>query len=85
MAIGWTMLGIGMLTVFIVLLSVVLLGNLLIKITNQFSLTIANSDIDTATSIPTHVRDVLKIVVEKETGGQGRIHKIERLNPTNDE
>lgn len=85
MAIGWTMLGIGMLTVFLVLLSVVLLGNVLIRITNQFSLTIANSNVGQSQSIPQHIRDIVKTVIEKETGGQGRVQKIKRLNPNKDE
>lgn len=74
---AFTLLGIGMITVFIVLLLVVLTGNLLIRIVNQFG-SEANtppSDRDDPGTIA-----AITAAVEIVTHGQGRITNIQRKN-----
>ena len=76
---GWTLLGVGMITVFVVLLSVVLIARLLIKITNQFEISdVIDSNSDS--NIPSEIKAILEKVVHKETNGIGSIQKIERIN-----
>ena len=65
-----TLLAIGMITVFIVLLTVVLTGNLLIRLVNRWA-----SDKD---EISGQTLAVLTAAVDEFTGGKGKISKVEK-------
>ena len=71
-----SLLLIGMITVFLVLLLVVLIGNLLIRLTNQFSVaeskTISNE-------IDSRKIAAITAAVEIVTEGKVRIDKIEKV------
>ena len=80
---GWTLLVVGMFTVFIVLLSVVSVARVLITITNRFGTT----DKITASSGPTisgRILAVITAVVQHETKGTGIIQKIDKLKQDNE-
>lgn len=66
-----TLLAIGMITVFVVLLVVVLTGNLLIRLVNKISK-------EPTSQISNSTVAVLTAAVESFTGGKGRITKIEK-------
>ena len=78
---GWTMLGVGMLTVFVVLFLVVLSGKLLIQATNAFNAGL-NTNPNLSNSIPEHIHSLAQKIVLQETRGKGRIDKIEPLKPS---
>jgi len=65
-----TLLAIGMITVFIVLLTVVLTGNLLIRLVNKWA---PDSD-----EISGQTLAVLTAAVDEFTGGKGKISKVEK-------
>ncbi len=71
-----SLLLIGMITVFLVLLLVVIIGNLLISLTNKFS--VSENKI---TSKVIHKRKIAAITaaVEIATEGKVRIDKIEKI------
>ncbi len=69
-----TLLGIGMVTVFLVLSLVVFTGKLLVALSNTFSTTSASSQDE----ISTDVIAVINAAVEVVTVGRGKITKIEK-------
>ena len=72
-----TLLGIGMITVFVVLLLVVLTGNLLIRIVNNLS---SYEGTPPSGKDEPGVIAAITAAVEIVTQGQGRITKIEPKN-----
>ncbi len=74
-----TLLGIGMITVFLVLMLVVATGNILISFVNRYAkdvvVTPAKSE-----NIPTGELVAITAAVEAFTLGKGRITKIEKKN-----
>jgi len=73
---AFTLLAIGMITVFVVLLLVVLVGNLLIYFVNRF---LSPPDSNSGSSISSKEVAVLAATVEAITQGQGTITKIEKI------
>lgn len=71
-----SLLLIGMITVFLVLLLVVVIGNLLISLTNKFS--VAENKI-TAEVIDKRKIAAITVAVEIVTEGKVRIDKIEKI------
>ena len=71
-----TLLMIGMITVFVVLLLVVLVGNLLIYFVNRF---LSSEDSNSGSAISSKEVAVLTAAVEAVTQGQGTITKIEKI------
>lgn len=78
MTTGWTLLCVGMLAVFMVLLFVVVSGRLLIQLTNSW-VPALSSMTEVPTLIPDHIHSVAQKIVEEETQGKGRVEKIEPL------
>ncbi|MEQ9231079.1 MAG: hypothetical protein RIF46_10385 [Cyclobacteriaceae bacterium] len=66
-----TLLAIGMITVFVVLLLVVITGNILIRLVNRFVP-------ESKDGISDKTLAVLTAAVESVTGGKGKITKIEK-------
>ena len=71
---AFTMLGIGMVTVFLVLSLVFLTGKLLITVVN----TMADNQHPNEDEIAPEIIAVLNAAVELTTSGKGRITKIEK-------
>ena len=69
-----TLLGIGMVTVFLVLSLVVLTGKSLVALSNTFTTTSASSEDE----IQPEVIAVINAAVEAITAGKGKITKIEK-------
>lgn len=71
-----TLLGIGMITVFVVLSLVVVVGNVLIKIVNRFAplQEVALREPEISNSKIAAIISAVEII----TGGKGRITKIDR-------
>ena len=71
-----TLMGIGMITVFVVLSLVVVVGNVLIKIVNRFAplQVVASKEPEISNSKIAAITSAVEII----TGGKGRITKIER-------
>ena len=71
-----TLLGIGMITVFVVLSLVVVVGNALIRIVNRLAK--VNIKIDSTPEVSNAQIAAITTAVELITKGEGRITKIER-------
>ena len=76
-----TLLGVGMITVFAVLLFVVLAGNGLIWFVNKFVPLQQSEPISNPDDLDPRKVAVITAAVEAATGGKGAIKKIEKLNP----
>lgn len=75
-----TILGVGMITVFLILWLVVVIGNLIIRITNKFwpSADLPAKGSGTVTSIPSGTLAAIVAAVEAVTGGRGKVTGIEK-------
>jgi len=73
---------VGMSTVFVILIMVVLLGNVIIKITNKFApipLTLTANQESSKTGIEPKKMAAIISAVEISTQGKGKISSIERI------
>lgn len=79
---AFSLMGIGMITVFLVLTLVVLAGNLLIRLINAFASESGNQNskgpTDPKQIPPKHIAAITSAVYHV-LGGQGKIEKIEKL------
>lgn len=77
------LLGVGMLTVFIILFLVVIIGNVIIKIVNRFmpDTQVLAPKVDRAISAAIDPRKVSAIVaaVQAVTNGKGKVENIEKV------
>lgn len=84
MGIAFELLGVGMITVFVILSLVVILGNLIIRFINRFVPEIENvsAKIEKVVSTEIHPRKRAVIVstVKSVTNNTGRVTKIEKCN-----
>ena len=74
------LMGVGMLTVFLVLLSVILVGNVLIWIVNKFvpeEQTVANAT--SVAAVTPQVSEAIAKAVAQLTAGKGKVEKIEKI------
>ena len=76
-----TLLGVGMITVFIVLLLVVLAGNGLIWFVNKFVPVPQQETTPPFGTLDPRKVAVITVAVEIATEGKGAVKKIEKLNP----
>lgn len=75
---AWTLLGVGMVTVFIILLVVVLIGNAIIAFVNRY---FPESEIEKAANVRSLGNSRMAAIaaaVNMVTRGKGRITKVER-------
>ncbi len=75
---AWTLLGVGMVTVFIILMVVVLIGNAIIRVVNRY---FPESDSGKDTAVRTFGNSRMAAIaaaVHMVTQGKGRITKIEK-------
>ncbi len=83
MGIALELLGVGMITVFIILSLVVLLGNLIIRFVNQFIPEVekVSAKISAAANSEISPKKMAVIVsaVNLVTNGAGRVNKIEKI------
>ena len=83
MGVAFELLGVGMVTVFVILALVVILGNLIIRFVNRFMPEVqkvsANVNEAILPEISQKKMDVIASVVKKLTNGIGRVKKIEKL------
>lgn len=83
MGVAFELLGVGMISVFVILALVVILGDLIIRIVNRYMPGIQNipaKATDVAiTGIHPKKRAVIESAVIKLTNGAGRASKIEKL------
>ncbi len=75
---AWTLLGVGMLTVFIILLVVVLIGNILIWVVNRYFPESENAKTSAVRSFGNSRLAAIAAAVNIVTQGKGRITKIEK-------
>lgn len=75
-----SILVVGMITVLLILWLVVIIGNLLIKVTNRFlpAPEVTGKVGGTTTSIPTSTLAAIVAAVEAVTGGRGKVTGIEK-------
>ncbi|MBO5616137.1 MAG: OadG family protein [Prevotella sp.] len=81
MSIGITLMIVGMLTVFVVLLIIIYLSKLLIRIVNKVAPeeeTKAKASVNVST-IPADVMEVLRQTVSQITGGKGTVSNVVKL------
>ncbi len=83
MGVAFELLGVGMVTVFLILSLVVILGNLIIKFVNRFIPEIkkVSAQMGDAAKAEIHPRKVAAIVsaVNVVTNNTGRVIKVEKL------
>ena len=78
------LLGVGLSTVFVVLLLIIGFGNLLIKAVNKF---VPEEEVpakkpvaqNTSAAIDPAVQQAIEVAVQQLTAGKGRVEKIQRL------
>jgi len=75
---AWTLLGVGMLTVFVILLIVVVIGNIIIMVVNKFFPEAEKSKTVTVNSIGNARMAAITAAVNMVTQGRGRITKIQK-------
>jgi oxaloacetate decarboxylase gamma subunit len=75
---AWTLLGVGMVTVFIILLVVVLIGNVLIWVVNRYFPEAENAGTSAVRSFGNARIAAITAAVHIVTQGKGRITKIEK-------
>lgn len=81
MSIGITLMIVGMLTVFVVLLIIIYLSKLLIRIVNEVvpeEETKAKASVNVS-AIPADVMEVLRQTVSQITGGKGTVSNVVKL------
>lgn len=81
MSIGITLMIVGMLTVFVVLLIIIYLSKLLIRIVNKVAPeeeTKAKASVNVS-AIPADVMEVLRQTVSQITGGKGTVSNVVKL------
>ncbi len=74
------LMGVGMLTVFLVLLLVILVGNILIWVVNKFvpeEQKVAKAT--TVAAVAPQVSEAIAKAVEQLTAGKGKVEKIEKI------
>lgn len=83
MGIALELLGVGMVTVFIILALVVIIGNLIIRFVNRFLPEVQKvSAIASEVTLPEISQKKMAVIVSavnKLTNGTGRVDKIEKL------
>lgn len=76
------LMGIGLLTVFCVLLLIIFLGNLLIKFTNKYipeeEKSIPSAGV-TNNAVDANVAQAINLAISKLTGGKSKAEKIEKI------
>lgn len=75
---AWTLLGVGMVTVFTILTVVVLIGNVLIWVVNRFFPESDNAKATTLRSFGNSRMAAIAAAVNMVTQGKGRITKVEK-------
>lgn len=76
----WTLLAVGMATVFCVLLLVIGIGNLLISVINKFfPEEETTAPIATKSSVSPNVKMAIESAVNSITGGKGKVESIEKI------
>lgn len=72
---------IGMASVFVILIIVILLGKLMIKVTNRFPVeeTAAAKPAAAASAISSETRSIIEATVRELTGGKGTVKEIVKL------
>jgi Na+-transporting methylmalonyl-CoA/oxaloacetate decarboxylase gamma subunit len=76
---AWVLLGVGMLTVFFILLLVVILGNGIILFINRFFFEpLSNLSSQNSNEISHSKMAVIVAAVKQVTGGKGKVVKIQR-------
>ncbi len=78
MKIGITLMIVGMVTVFVVLLIIINLSKLLIKIVNKVAPEeeTATKSVPAASAIPADVMEVIRQTVSQVTGGKGTVANV---------
>jgi len=83
MGVALELLGVGMVTVFIILALVVVLGNLIIKFVNRFFSEVQKVSANTTTGSNSEISPkkmaVIVSAVNLLTNGTGRVNKIEKI------
>jgi len=83
MGIAFELLGVGMVTVFLILSLVVILGNLIIRFVNRFIPEVQNISTKMADAVKTeiHPNKMAAIVsaVDKVTKGTGRVTRVKKI------
>ncbi len=81
MEIGLTLMGVGMITVFAVLLIIIFLSTQLIKLVNKIAPEEAEKPKAAAApqAIPADIMEVIRQTVSHITGGKGNIKNVEKL------
>ncbi|MEA4948327.1 MAG: OadG family transporter subunit [Petrimonas sp.] len=79
-----SLLLVGLITVFVILYLVVLIGNLVIRFTNRFMATepiAVRKEIATGKTKPANPAKIAAVIaaVEAITGGKGRVEKIDKI------
>jgi oxaloacetate decarboxylase gamma subunit len=75
---AWTLLGVGMVTVFIILMVVVLIGNAIIRVVNRYFPETNSAKTSAARSFGNSRMAAIAAAVNMVTQGKGRITKIEK-------
>lgn len=78
------LMGVGLITVFLVLLLIIWLGNLLIKLVNKIApeeekVVKKSAPSASAATIDPQVMQAINKAVELATNGKGRVEKIEKI------
>lgn len=77
------LMGVGLITVFLVLLLIIWLGNLLIKLVNKIApeeeKVVKKSAPSASAAIDPQVMQAINKAVELATNGKGRVEKIEKI------
>jgi oxaloacetate decarboxylase gamma subunit len=79
MSIGITLMIVGMLTVFVVLLIIIYLSKLLIRIVNEVAPEEETKAKASVSAIPADVMEVLRQTVSQITGGKGTVSNVVKL------
>lgn len=81
MNIGVTLMVVGMVTVFAVLLIIINLSKLLIQIVNKIAPdeTVKPKSVAVASSVPADVMEVIRQTVSQVTGGKGTVSNVVKL------
>lgn len=76
----WMLLGVGMGTVFCALLSIIGMGNLLIRFVNKYAPEEEEKKATpSASAIAPNIRMAIESAVSSITGGKGKVESIEKI------